>query len=226
MNPPIVSLLLPTYGRAGELRRTLADVYSTVARPDRLEVLVYAVHQDDDTRRVLRDFEHPRTCGRGPVAMFGPHTGYAGLPTAINLLAESVSPGAGWLFVFADDVGCNTEGWDDVIRQHDDSVPTLLTCQNNASNTYWFPVLSRPAYEALGCVTESQFHDVWLGAIFDRAAPGNVHRSIPAHFTDRLVCPQSFAQLHKDQAAAYHSSVERGAARLKAAMDSLERPVS
>ena len=145
----------------------------------------------------------------------GPHTGYRGLPDAINLLAGACA--GDWLFVFADDVGCDTPGWDDVIRRYDHTVPTLLTCEHSQRNDFWFPVISRPAYERLGCVTRSQFHDVWLGAVFDRALPGNVHRRIPAHFTDRIVCADSLTRLTRDERSAYDASIDEAASRLREA---------
>lgn len=208
--PARISFLLPTYRRPQELRRTLEDVWTSVAQPDRLEVILSVTDDDAETIRLL-----PFTDLPSMAYLIRPHAGYKGLPEAINEVAKFAC--GDWLFVFADDVGCDTPGWDDVIRRYDHTVPTLLTCANNRGFPVWFPVISRPAYEAIGCVTQSQFHDMWLGAIFDRARPANVHRLIPAHFTDRIVCPHSLAGLTVEERAAYEASIEAAVARLKEA---------
>jgi len=204
--PARISLLLPTWGRPEELRRTLADVLSTVARPELLEVLLYV--QDGPTAELL-DSGELRCSG---VIADAP-CGYRGLPVAINALAERAS--GDWLFVFADDVGCDTAGWDDVIRRYDHAAPLLLTCQNNRGNRDWFPIISRAAYERLGLVTASQFHDVWLAEIFDRARPGSIHRGIPAQFTDRLVCSDTLGGLSDAERLAYRASIEDAVLRLR-----------
>lgn len=209
MDPARISLLLPTYRRPAELQRTLADVWTSVARPAYLQVLLHVADDDDETMKLFPMLDLPNMTG-----IRGPSTGYAGLPSAINRLAEMAD--GDWLFVFADDVGCDTPGWDEVIRRYDHTAPTLLTCENDRGNDFWFPIISRPAYQALGYVTGSQFHDIWLGAIFDRALPGNVHRRIPAHFTDRIVAPLSVHGLPPDQVAEYRRSIDEGVARLAA----------
>lgn len=208
-----ISLLLPTYGRPAELRRTLADLVATVARPALLDVVVYAVGDDRDTLAVIA--EAARSSPFAVELTVGPHLGYRGLPTAINTAARFA--GGSWLFVFADDVGCDTTGWDDVIRSYDHTVPTLLTCDNDRHNPAWFPVISRPAYEAMGLVTASQFHDVWLGAVFGAAGCTEVHRAIPAHFTDRLVHTDGLSRLSDAERLAYDQSIADAAARLAAA---------
>ncbi|MGD1146972.1 MAG: glycosyltransferase family A protein [Thermoanaerobaculaceae bacterium] len=204
-SPALISLLLPTRHRADELRRTLDGLERAAACPELLELLVYADHHDAPTLAVLYEFSCQAIVGR--------NDGYSELPRLINEMVELAT--GDWLFVFADDVGCETPAWDDVIRRYDHTVPALLTCENNQGNDFWFPVLSRPAYEAMGCVTRSQFHDIWLGEVFRRAGC-LVHRRIPARFTDRIVCPMSMDRLSPDERSAFDRSVDEAAARLAA----------
>ena len=207
MNGPArISLLLPTRRRAAELRLTLEALAATVAHPGFVELIAYADHHDSPTLAVLDEFPSR--------VIVGQNDGYAALPRLINEMAELAT--GDWLFVFADDVGVDTPAWDDVVRRFDHTSPNLLTCENSQGNDFWFPVLSRPAYEAIGCVTQSQFHDVWLGEVFRRAGRP-VQRRIPAHFTDRIVCPMSMSHLSPEGLAAYERGIDDAAKRLAAA---------
>jgi len=213
MTPATISLLLPTYRRPAELRRTLEDVCRTVAQRASCEVLVW-LPDDADSHEVCEDFK------RGPVnfdVWYGSHVGYRGLPRAINTLAGMAT--GDWLFVFADDVTCDTPGWDDVIRRYDHTRPTLLTCDNDRHNIRWFPIISRPAYEAMGVVTLSQFHDEWLDRVFWRAAPDAVHQAIPACFTDRIIADEALHRLSPAERLAFDLGVAHASELLRAAVE-------
>lgn len=207
MKPATISLLLPTHGRPDELRQTLRSVSETCARPSEIELLIYAARDDEPTKDAIPWCDE---------LVLGPHTGYRGLPRAINALAAQAR--GDWLFVFADDVGCDTPDWDDIIRQYDHTVPTLLTCANDRSNPLWFPIISRPAYEAMGVVTLSQFHDVWLDRVFQQAR-GPMHQGIPAHFTDRLVAPASLQHLSPHERHAFDFGIHHAAELLRDAIE-------
>jgi len=62
----------------------------------------------------------------------------------------------------------------------------------------------------------TMFNDVWLGEVFDRALPGNVHRSIPVRFTDRIVAGFSLSALPAYELAEYRRTVDAGVASLTA----------
>lgn len=217
---PLISLLLPTHERPVDLRQTLDSLRATIADAAAVELLVYQAEGDVATEHVMTR-EILQSFWSQVRVLTGPHTGYRGLPRSINALAAASR--GDWLFVFADDVVCDTARWDDVIRHHDHTSPALLTCQNNRGNSLWFPIISRPAYEAMGVVTLSQFHDEWLDRVFRRAAPHAVHRSIPAHFTDRIVHTDHLARLSAAEVRAFDLGILHAAERLGEAVEALTK---
>jgi len=204
--PARISLLLPTYRRPLELAETLANVRRKADKPGLLEIIVHTVFDDHETGSLALG----HLCD---LRITSHHVGYQCLPEAINLMAKVAT--GDWLFPFADDVVCETRGWDQVIRRFDHKTPMLLSCENNHGNSIWFPILSRTAYERIGCVTRSQFHDIWLQDVFRWADLwGNVRLCIPAKFTNRVVAKASYHGLSPQGKAEYQVSAKEAGERL------------
>jgi len=196
-----ISLLLPTYMRHDELVHALDSVERTISKPCELEIVAHCIYDDLIALEILEE--------RTDRIILSERVGYKTLPASINAMADVAA--GDWLFPFADDVVCETQGWDDVIREYDTKQPTLLVCSERGR---WFPVISRAAYQAMGCVTQSQFYDEWLWAVFMRGAPLRMFRDVPVKFTNKLVCKDKIEGLSIQERCAYDDSVSEAAQRL------------
>ena len=196
MSKPVISVLIPAY-RPKQLEITLNSIWKTVHETDRVEVVVHAVTGDQETLDLLGSWvQKVITSGR---------TGWESLPETFNALARACS--GDWLFQMGDDTSCHTYGWDETVRRYDHTVPALLTPREThyeslmetfGPNTFeLFPIISRPAYERMGCLTRSLFHDAWLHEVFERAGIDEAKR-IPAYFTNRIFSGESYGRLEKE----------------------------
>lgn len=212
----VISLLIPAY-RASELQRTLESVWKTVRDDEKLEIVVHSVLGDEKTAKLLGNWVHK--------SISSDRTGWETLPVTFNALAK-VSSGD-WLFQIGDDTSCHTYGWDEIIRRYDHTVPALLTPRETHYESMMetfgpnrfelFPIISRKAYEKMGCLTRSLYHDAWLHEVFERAGIDEAKR-IPAYFTNRIFSNESYGRLEKEPPEAqqeFWRTVDEAAAQLR-----------
>lgn len=196
MSKAVISLLIPAY-RPKELERTLESVWKTVRDDENLEIVVHAVLGDEKTANLLGNWVHK--------TIFSDRTGWESLSQTFNALAEACS--GDWLFLIGDDTTCHTYGWDEIIRRYDHTVPNLLSVRETHDecleemglkpNFELLPVVSRPAYEKIGCLTRSLYHDTWVHEVFERGGIDEIRR-IPAYFTNRIFSSDSYGNLAKE----------------------------
>jgi hypothetical protein len=103
MDRPTFSLIVPTRGRPGPLRRFLDSVAATARRPDQIEVILVA-DEDDSASLGVR---HPRLKLREVVGPTGRAMG------ALNAAGARAASGA-YLMLLNDDVVVRTRGWDEI----------------------------------------------------------------------------------------------------------------
>jgi hypothetical protein len=214
VTPAIISLLIPTYNRAGELFRTLNSIYKTVHDPEHLEIVVHAVDGDEDTFKVLGSWVNK--------VITSDRVGWDTVCETFNEMAAACT--GDWLFMICDDTTCHTYGWDEIIRKYDHAVPALLTPRETHSELaiatfgdfehFLYPIISRPAYEKLGCLTQTIYHDAWLHEVFKTAGIQEQLR-IPIYFTDRIFGGKQLVDEEADVQRAFWASIEPAAAQLR-----------
>lgn len=145
MSPrPTLSLILPTRGRSAPLRRFLASVAATAARPARLEVVLVTDEDDPESHHI----DHPKLEIRSIIGPAGRTMG------TLNATGYAASRGE-YVMLLNDDVVIRTRGWDRTIlacfRCFPD--PVGLVHVNDTlirDNLCTFPVLSRAYCELIG----------------------------------------------------------------------------
>lgn len=142
---PLFSLIVPTHGRPGPLRRMLDSVARTASHAERIEV-VLVVDADDPASLAA----HPRLTVRQVVVPPGRTMG------ELNNAGFAASAGD-YIMLLNDDVIVRTPGWDavalDCFARFPD--PFALVHVNDTlirDHLCTFPLTSRAYYELAGCV--------------------------------------------------------------------------
>jgi glycosyltransferase involved in cell wall biosynthesis len=152
----LISLLLPTRGRPELARRFLQSVADTTANLPEVEVILYV--DDDDTGS--HGIDHPAVTVRriiGSRMNMGDYN------------SECFRRSSGDIIVLAnDDMVIRTQGWDERLRQVDDSVPDriyLAYCNDlfKKGDLCTFPILSRKCCDLL----REPYHRAYRGAFID-----------------------------------------------------------
>lgn len=152
----LISLLLPTRERPQLARRFLESVVAQSAYPRDVEVILYA----DEDDKASHDIDCP---GLSIHRIIGPRQSMGSYNSAC--LAAS----KGGIVVLAnDDMVIRTPGWDERLRQVDDSVEgkIYLAYGNDLfkkGNLCTFPILSRRTCEVL----KEPYHHAYRGAFID-----------------------------------------------------------
>lgn len=144
MAAPFLSLIVPTRERPESLRRMLASVAGTSARPDELEVLLVIDADDATTMAVVE----PRLAIRRVVQQPGATMG------TLNMAGYEAARGR-WLMLLNDDVIARTPGWDNEVRRCIAAYPDeiLLIHVNDLvmqKHLCTFPIVSRTYCEMVG----------------------------------------------------------------------------
>ncbi len=142
--PPTLSLLVPTRGRAVQLRRFLNSLAATAARPDAVEVVLVVDEDDPDSRAVRHDLLRLRHVVVPPGRTMG----------SLNRTAYEASVG-NVVMLLNDDVTARTRGWDDrireVFRSHPDEIVLVHTNDTLLrEHLCVFPAVSRTYCELAG----------------------------------------------------------------------------
>lgn len=151
MAPPVISLIVPTRGRCGPLRRFLASVAATAARPDRLEIVL--VIDDDDPASAA--VAHPRLTVRHVAGLPGRTMG------ALNTAGYDGSSGE-YVMLANDDVVVRTRGWDETARRCIERFPdrlALIHVNDTLMRDHLcvFPFVSRRFCELAGGVCPAEY---------------------------------------------------------------------
>jgi len=151
-----ISLLLPTRGRSKLVERLFASLAATTARRDRVEVIIYADEDDEESHRLdTPDVKVTR--------IIGPRLTMGGYNTAC--LRRS----SGDIVILSnDDMVVRTPGWDDRIEaMHKGIVDGIYLSYVNdlfmSKRRATFPILSRRCCDLLG----DPFPAAYRGAFID-----------------------------------------------------------
>lgn len=157
-----ISILLPTRKRPNFLLRLFDSLKETTARPENLEVVLYADEDDEETLSVEYGGLNIVRLVRPPGATMG----------AINTACYEASTGR-YVLLANDDLVFRTRGWDeafmDAFARHPDGIALVyandLFQEGRVPN---FPALSRTACEVMGGICPTEYIRVSIDIhIFD-----------------------------------------------------------
>jgi hypothetical protein len=165
MNPPIISILLPSRGRVKQIHRFIDSIIKTANRIDKIELIIYADEDDVSTASINSNLLKI-------TMLVGPREGmgYYHNKCYENSIGEII-------FLLNDDVVIQTKGWDDVIRslhlKYNDEI--YLAYPNDLFKSFkccTFPIISKKVCCLLGgpcpIAYKGSFIDTHLFEIFKR----------------------------------------------------------
>ena len=158
---PLVSVLIPTRGRVAALQRTLASFWERALDPTRVEMIVRAHEEDEETRAWALGRDK-----RVRVVIGDTEKGYGSTDHYINCLA-AVSNGD-WLWPCADDHSVQTTHWDEVLAKRlrePRRAHALLTAKVVNWPDGRIPIVSRGFYRLLGHMGHTGFADCYLDSL-------------------------------------------------------------
>jgi glycosyltransferase involved in cell wall biosynthesis len=151
IGPSLISLILPTRQRPGQLRRLLDSLADTTTHPEALEVLL-VIDTDDPESQAVAD---QRLALRRVIVPPGQTMG------SLNRAGYEASRGR-YLMLLNDDVVARTSGWDDAVRLCFASYPDeiLLVHVNDLvfqKHLCTFPIVSRTFCEIVGGICPREY---------------------------------------------------------------------
>lgn len=167
---PLISVLLPTRGRPGDLCRAIDSCHSLADNQSHLE---YILKIDDDDTETLSLAEKLSKTLPLRFIVSPRHAGYPLMHTWVNEMA-AIAKGD-WLFLFNDDALIKTEKWDYQVLITATSRPwcgvtelcLLLTPTIDRPFAQEFFLLRKRTYEILGHVSLSPHNDTWIYGIMN-----------------------------------------------------------
>ena len=133
---------------------------------DRIEILFGIDEDDEGITDYIKDDLAPFFNEHGIEArasVFKP-LGYENLHIYVNTLAGAAT--GDWLFFWNDDCVMVTEGWDDVIRQHDGEFKLLGPKDNHEGHPYAIlPIVPKDWFILMGHLSQNAQNDAWLSHI-------------------------------------------------------------
>lgn len=162
----MISVLLPSRGRAAELMASIDNILGTADDPGQVEILIAADSDDAETLALPSawDYKPERVSMWCAPERFG----YARLHEYFNFLAGEAT--GDWLMMWNDDAEMITRGWDSVIAGHEPErclfMDALYPSMGARGNV--FPVWPARWYSVLGYVSMSPNNDVWISEIASR----------------------------------------------------------
>jgi hypothetical protein len=163
----MISALIPSRNRPDGLIHAVESLRSNASRASNVEILV-AIDMDDEETLKVSSLIAPckiYVCER---------YGYKRLHEYYNTLANLAQ--GGWLLLFNDDAECVTKLWDTNVEAHDETIPRYLCGTTNHSEYPCFPLISRKAYEVMGCFSRHRSNDGFLKEVFERRWPQAMHQ--------------------------------------------------
>lgn len=166
----VISLLLPTRGRADKLRRVLDSIESTVANANRIALYVYVDDDDDDT------IVFSQQCDQTEAYRFGISwhiaSKAASMGKMIEALHRSSNPAQIYMSI-VDDYVFDTPNWDDKLRdvwqQYPDGVWLAYPHDSISPGNVTFAIIGARWPDTTGRILTSYFpfwfDDVWLDQV-------------------------------------------------------------
>lgn len=151
MTQPLITVLLPTRGRAHLLERSIGSLYDTASGPGQVEVRCGV--DDDDAATI----EKLQSMGIRP--WITQRLGYGMLHEYVNVMARQAAE-ADWFLLWNDDAIMLTHGWDAIVRQFEPSY--VLDCwSNHEPLTCAFPIVPAHWVRWVGHFSLSPHNDSW-----------------------------------------------------------------
>lgn len=161
----LISVLLPTRGRPGQLDASVSSLLGSAAHPDQVEVLCAGDPDDGETAdmcaTMARFYGHD--CVRSWTAP--ERFGYRGMHRYVNFLAARAA--GSWLMLWNDDARMVTPGWDEKVLRHSADRVLWPRC-NHAQGGNLFPVWPASWHRALGYAALAPNVDVWVSEVARR----------------------------------------------------------
>jgi hypothetical protein len=154
-----IAVLLATHKRTDALSRSLFSLIDRAHDLDSIEFR-FGIDNDDDIGMThFTDVIQPELDRRGinyEAIGFDP-MGYLGLNRYYNTLAEGAD--ADWLWVWCDDAICETDSWDQRIRECTGEFKLLKVHTHNEHPYSIFPIYPASWHETLGYLSRHQLID-------------------------------------------------------------------
>jgi len=157
----IISIVLPTRGRADLVHRLLESIVTTADRADRLELLLYLDNDDPSAHAIA----HP---GLRLLKLIRP-------PAKMGAMAQACYEAStgGYIMQLNDDVICRTRGWDTAVREAFSQFPdgvALVWCNDlfRGATMPNLPTVSRRLCEQIGCLCPVDYNRDYIDThLFD-----------------------------------------------------------
>ena len=162
----VISVLLPTRGRRDVLKTSIETLVNKANQPSRLEIL-FGIDEDDEglsdyIKEELAPFFNKHSI-EARARVFKP-LGYENLHIYVNTLAGAAT--GEWLFFWNDDCLMDSQGWDDVIREHDGEFKLLAPKDNHDGHPYAIlPIIPKDWFILMGHLSQNAQNDAWLSHI-------------------------------------------------------------
>ncbi|MDA9842892.1 glycosyltransferase family 2 protein [bacterium] len=162
----VISVLLPTRGRRDVLKTSIETLVNKANQPSRLEILFGIDEDDEGLSDYIKDELAPffnKHSIEARASVFKP-LGYENLHIYVNTLAGAAT--GDWLFFWNDDCLMDTQGWDDVIREHDGEFKLLAPKDNHDGHPYAIlPIIPKDWFILMGHLSQNAQNDAWLSHI-------------------------------------------------------------
>ena len=162
----VISVLLPTRGRRDVLKTSIETLVNKANQPSRLEILFGIDEDDEGLSDYIKDELAPffnKHSIEARASVFKP-LGYENLHIYVNTLAGAAT--GEWLFFWNDDCLMDTQGWDDVIREHDGEFKLLAPKDNHDGHPYAIlPIIPKDWFILMGHLSQNAQNDAWLSHI-------------------------------------------------------------
>ena len=162
----VISVLLPTRGRRDVLKTSIETLVNKANQPSRLEILFGIDEDDEGLSDYIKDELAPffnKHSIEARASVFKP-LGYENLHIYVNTLAGAAT--GEWLFFWNDDCLMDSQGWDDVIREHDGEFKLLAPKDNHDGHPYAIlPIIPKDWFILMGHLSQNAQNDAWLSHI-------------------------------------------------------------
>jgi hypothetical protein len=154
-----IAVLLATHKRTDALSRSLFSLIDRAQDLDSIQ-FIFGIDNDDDigmthfTSVIQPELDH---CNINYEAIGFEPLGYMGLNRYYNTMAEHAD--ADWLWVWCDDAICETDGWDQRIRECTGEFKLLKVHTHNEHPYSIFPIYPAAWHECLGYLSRHQLID-------------------------------------------------------------------
>lgn len=175
-----IAVLLPTRGRTVALTRSILSLFNKATDTSNIQLLLAFDHDDEVGYSYFKKKIQPWLDEHNIDydALGFDSLGYEGLNRYYNSMAEHAD--ADWFFIWNDDAIMDTDGWDQVIKQHTGEFKLLAVRTHNDHPYSIFPIVPREWYDLFNYLSLHQMIDAELSQI---AYMLNVFERVEIHVT-------------------------------------------